>query len=180
VWKKEEPKSQAVPEISTTPKISTAPPQPAASTPREVPPSVVPTRSGASISQGIRIKGEVRGSEDLFVDGHVEGQLSLSDGVVTVGPNGQVNADITAREVVVQGRVQGKVSGRERVQLRSTGLVQGEVTTERLGIEEGAVLRGKVEAGKRSERESEPKVLSVAAGMKNSGTTPIKSAEKAN
>jgi cytoskeletal protein CcmA (bactofilin family) len=90
----------------------------------------------------------VTGSEDLYVDGLVDGKLSLANGSLTIGPNGTVKADVIAREVVVRGRIDGKVTGRDKVQLMGTAQVTGEVQTDRLAIEEGALLRGKVEAGK--------------------------------
>jgi cytoskeletal protein CcmA (bactofilin family) len=121
------------------------------------------SRSAASISQGIRIKGEVTGSEDLYVDGHVEGKLNLSNGTLTVGPNGVVKADIDAREVLVSGRVDGNITGRDKVQLLSSGQVSGEVRTERLAIEDGAMLRGKVEAGKIPSKIAEVRAAAAAA-----------------
>src|SRR6516225_4975470 len=106
-------------------------------------------RAAASISQGIRIKGEVTGTEDLFVDGYVEGKLNLTaNSCLTVGPNGNVKADLVAREIVVRGRVEGKVTARDKLLIGSTGEIAGEVQTDRLAIEDGALLRGKVEAGK--------------------------------
>ena len=84
----------------------------------------------------------------MFIDGTVDGKLDLGNASVTVGPNGKVKADISAREVIVRGQVDGKIDGTERVQLWNSGRVTGEVHTERLAIEDGAVLRGKVEAGK--------------------------------
>lgn len=146
MWRKEDAKTQAVPEVSTTPAAENRPAR-AASAPSEPP---VSPNAAACISQGIRIKGEVTGSEDLFVDGQVDGKLDISGGSVTVGPNGKVKADISARELIVRGEVTGKVSARDRVQLWSTGRVQGEVQTARLAIEDGAILRGNVEAGKPS------------------------------
>jgi cytoskeletal protein CcmA (bactofilin family) len=82
------------------------------------------------------------------VDGQVDGTLNLTNGSLTIGPHGRVKADVIAREVVVRGQIEGKVTGRDKVQLWSTGQLTGEVQTERLAIEEGAVLRGKIEAGK--------------------------------
>jgi cytoskeletal protein CcmA (bactofilin family) len=132
----------------------------------------VSSRTAACISQGIRIKGEITGSEDLFVDGHVEGKLSLANGSLTVGPNGSVNADVSAREVLVRGRIEGKISGRERVQLWSTGQVIGEVQTQRLAIEDGALLRGKVETGKLPDKNSESqKFGSSSLSHSSSGVT---------
>ena len=170
MWKKDEVKPQGA-SRETPPTAAPAPvPVPVASSPstHSTPPAAplpVSPRAAACISQGIRIKGEVTGSEDLFVDGQVEGKLSLSNGSLTVGPNGSVKADLNAREVIVRGTVEGKVSGRDRVQLWSTGRVNGEVQTERLAIEEGAVLRGKVEAGKNTNRASESRAAAASASV---------------
>src|SRR5262244_2479011 len=154
MWRKEEPKSQGVAEPVTAsaavPQSSTPAPVPAVGSPLPVSPRAV-----ACITQGIRIKGEITGKEDLFVDGTLEGKLDLGNSSCTVGPNGKVKADISAREVIVRGHVDGKVEGTERVQLWNTGRVTGEVRTERLAIEDGAILRGKVEAGKPRGRATE-------------------------
>jgi len=164
MWKKEEGKSQSASEISTGHGATTNTASVAPSSNFSSPPSPATTtaRSEACISQGIRIKGEVTGSEDLFVDGVVDGKLSLTNGSLTIGPNGQVKADVVAREVIVRGRVEGKVSGRDKVQLASTGQVNGEVQTDRLAIEDGAMLRGKVEAG-RQQKNAESQVAAAAA-----------------
>lgn len=176
MWKKEDSKPQGVPSISTGPGGLPAP----ASThisPRETlsssaaPP--VSSRAAACISQGIRIKGEITGSEDLFVDGPVEGKLNLANGSLTVGPNGTVKADVVAREVIVRGRIEGKIAGRERVQLWSTGHVIGEVQTQRLAIEDGAVLRGKVETGKPIEKRGEGPGAAAAVSGKPSNASSV-------
>jgi cytoskeletal protein CcmA (bactofilin family) len=158
VWKKEESKPQGVPEISTTPAKSSPAPAPVVGLSAEPRPSQpASAKAPACISQGIRIKGEVTGSEDIFIDGNIEGKLEFGNASLTVGPNGRVKADISAREVIVRGKVDGKVIGRDKVQLWNTGQVAGEVQTERLAIEEGAVLRGKVEAGKVPSRNTSTK-----------------------
>lgn len=144
MWRKEDAKAQGVPEISTTTAGDTRS-TPVGNTSAE---ARVSPNATACISQGIRIKGEVTGKEDLFIDGQVDGKLELSGASVTIGPNGKIKADISARELIVRGQVHGKVSARDRVQLWSTGHVEGEVQTDRLAIEDGAFLRGKVEAGK--------------------------------
>jgi cytoskeletal protein CcmA (bactofilin family) len=180
MWKKEEIKPQGVPEKPVAhvnpPAFSNASPvtssfQPAASAPPVA-------RSSASIGQGIRIKGEVTGSEDLYVDGVVDGQLNLTNGSLTIGPNGTVKADITAREVSVRGRVDGKVTGRDRVHLASTAQVTGEVQTDRLAIDEGALLRGRVEAGKVPAKAAE--VRSAAMGGSKSSEVPAASGSAAD
>src|SRR5271154_312339 len=164
MWKKEDGKPQPVPEISTAPAGASSTPVPISSPIRETPKEVpVSSKTGACISQGIKIKGEVTGSEDLFVDGQVDGKLSLTNGSLTIGPNGRVKADVSAREVIVRGRVDGKVSGRDKVQLWSTGQVIGEVQTDRLAIEDGAMLRGKVEAGKHPGKTTDDKLAASAS-----------------
>src|SRR5271154_4356820 len=163
MWKKEDGKPQGVPEISTTP-VAASTPSPISSPTRSTPsPVTVSPNAAACISQGIRIKGDVTGSEDLFVDGQVEGRLSLTNGSLTVGPNGHVKADVTARGVIVRGKIEGKVSGRDKVQLWGTGQVIGEVQTDRLAIEDGAMLRGKVEAGKHPGKTTDDKLAASAS-----------------
>jgi len=141
----------------------------------------VSVKASACISQGIRIKGEVSGSEDLFVDGHVEGKLNLSDTCcVTIGPHGEVKADISAREVIVRGRVDGKIFGREKIELWSTANIAGDLRTERLTIEDGAVLRGRVEieTGRPIERQVEAR--GAAAGAGKTASVPASSGSAAN
>jgi cytoskeletal protein CcmA (bactofilin family) len=170
MWKKEDGKPQGVPEISTVPAGVPSTPSSNSSPVRETP-KVVPVSPSAAacISQGIKIKGEVTGSEDLFVDGQVDGKLSLTNGSLTIGPNGHVKADVSAREVIVRGRVEGKVSARDKVQLWSTGQVTGEVQTDRLAIEDGALLRGRVEAGKQPGRTGEAHASAAAGGSPSGG-----------
>jgi cytoskeletal protein CcmA (bactofilin family) len=141
-------------------------------TPVSVP---VSPRAAACISQGIRIKGEVTGSEDLFVDGVVEGKLSLATNCcLTIGPNGSVKADLNAREIIVRGKVEGKITARDKVELWSTGQVTGEVYTDRLAIEDGALLRGRVEAGKQLAK------AAAATAKSSSEVTPVSSGTAAD
>ncbi len=106
----------------------------------------------AHIGKSVVIKGELSGSEDLYVDGNVEGKIELRNHSLTVGPNGNVKADVIAKAIVVQGKLDGTVNASERVELRKSAVVTGDVTTQRIAIEEGAFLKGKVdiqkEAGK--------------------------------
>jgi len=173
VWKKEDVKSPGVPENG--PGAPTSSPTTGSSVARKGSTSVpVPSSASACISQGIRIKGEVTGSEDLFVDGHVEGKLNLSsDASVTVGPNGEVKADIFAREVIVRGRVDGKIVGRDKIQLWSTGSVAGDLQTERLVIEDGAVLRGRVEIETGRPIDKHAEARGAAAGTSKGGAISV-------
>jgi cytoskeletal protein CcmA (bactofilin family) len=115
-------------------------------------PLPVTPKAAACVSQGIKIKGELTGSEDLFVDGQVEGSITLTNSVVTVGPNASVKAEIIAREVVVRGRVQGKISGSEKIQVWNTARIHGDMKSERIAVEEGAELHGTLEVGKAADR----------------------------
>jgi cytoskeletal protein CcmA (bactofilin family) len=179
MWKKEDVKSQVGSE--NAPGIPAGSPAGAGRPLREVSTGLpVSSPSSACISQGLRIKGEVTGSEDLFLDGHFEGKVNLSSGSLTVGPNGDVKADIFAREVIVRGRVDGKIVGREKIQLWSTGNVAGDLQTERLVIEDGAVLRGRVEieTGKPIDKHAEAR--SAAAGTSKGGVVSVSSGSAAD
>ena len=143
MWKKDDAKSPAVAENSSAASAF------GKSSSSDSLNSLSDSRASATIGQGIRIKGEVTGTEDLFVDGFVEGKLNLAaDCCLTIGPNGNVKADLIAREIIVRGKVEGKVIARDKLQIGSTGEINGEVQTGRLAIEDGATLRGKVEAGR--------------------------------
>src|SRR5246127_3785133 len=152
MWRKEEGRQQNPNEISTGPVNSTTPtPLGSASS---KPSTSLPTSSNAvaCLSQGIRIKGEITGSEDLFIDGNVEGKVTFSNAILTVGPNANVKAEIDAREIVVRGRVEGRLDGSERVHIGNTAKVNGDIRSSRIAIEDGAEFRGKVEAGKAPSR----------------------------
>jgi cytoskeletal protein CcmA (bactofilin family) len=101
--------------------------------------------SGGIITSSLLIKGEVRGSDDLYIDGEVQGTIHLSNGRVTVGPHGKISADVDAREIIVRGKVTGALRGRERVEIGSTGEVRGDIATSRIAIGEGAQIHSKVE-----------------------------------
>ncbi|WP_263358200.1 bactofilin family protein [Acidicapsa ligni] len=99
----------------------------------------------ARIGKSVLIRGEVKGSEDLFVDGRVEGTISLSESRLTIGPNAVLAADLTAKDVLVQGQVQGNIFATGRVELRAGCQMIGDVRALRLAIEDNAVFRGKVD-----------------------------------
>jgi cytoskeletal protein CcmA (bactofilin family) len=145
MWRKEDGNPQASPEPSSSSGSSTIPGKAGAG-------AHVPTGTSgkvpACVSQGIKIKGEVTGTEDLFVDGLVEGKITIANSTVTIGPNATVKAEITARELVVRGRADGKFTATERIQLWHTARVHGDLKSERISIEDGAELSGKVEAGR--------------------------------
>jgi len=99
----------------------------------------------ATIGRSLVIKGEVSGSETLYVDGRIEGTINIAENRVTVGRNGTVAANITAREVVIMGKVTGNIQCTDRVDIRSEGSLTGDVITQRISVEDGAILKGSVQ-----------------------------------
>jgi len=110
----------------------------------------------AHIGKSVVIKGELSGSEDLYVDGNVEGKIELPNHSLTIGPNGQVKASVAAKSVVIQGKLEGAVNASERAELRKSAVVTGDVTTQRISIEEGAFLKGKVDTQKEAGKAAAP------------------------
>ena len=102
----------------------------------------------ATIGKSLIIKGELSGSESLYIDGKVEGAINLSGNRVTVGRNGQVAANISAREVVVLGKVRGNIQASDRVDIRSEGSLTGDVIAQRISIEDGAYFKGGIDIRK--------------------------------
>lgn len=99
----------------------------------------------ATIGRSLVIKGEVTGAESLYIDGRIEGSINVSDHRVTVGRNGNVAANILAREVVIMGKVKGNIQCSDRLDIRSEGSLTGDVTTQRISVEDGAILKGSVQ-----------------------------------
>jgi len=99
----------------------------------------------ATIGRTLVIKGELSGAEALYIDGRIEGKISLPDNRITIGRNGTVQANITAKEVVVMGKVSGNIDCSDRVDIRSEGSVTGDVSTVRISVEDGAVLKGGIQ-----------------------------------
>jgi len=102
------------------------------------------TREVAHIGKSVIIKGELSGSEDLYLDGEVEGSIELKQHSVTIGPNGRAKAKITAKSIVIEGKVDGNIVGSERVEVCSTAVVHGDIATKRIVIAEGGSFRGSV------------------------------------
>ena len=147
MWKPTSPTGSATPEPvrPTTPMPSTFEPAPA---PPAAPTSTASAGEQATIGKSLIVKGEVSGSESLYIDGKVEGAINLPGNRVTVGRNGQVAASILAREVVVLGKVKGNVSASDRVDIRSEGSLTGDVIAQRISIEDGAFFKGGIDIRK--------------------------------
>jgi cytoskeletal protein CcmA (bactofilin family) len=99
----------------------------------------------ATIGRSLVIKGEVTGAESLYVDGHIEGSITVADHRVTIGRNGSVTANIIAREVVIMGKVKGNIQCSDRLDIRGEGSLTGDVATQRISVEDGAILKGSVQ-----------------------------------
>src|SRR6476646_10340826 len=122
----------------------------------------------ATIGRTLVIKGEISGSESLYIDGRVEGTITFKDHRVTVGRNGVVQSNISAREVVIMGKVTGNVECTDRVDIRSEGTLNGDVVSARISVEDGAMLRGSVQLNPTEQKQDKshdaPKVMGAAAG----------------
>jgi cytoskeletal protein CcmA (bactofilin family) len=103
------------------------------------------TAEFAHIGKSVIIKGELSGSEDLYVDGQVEGSIELSGNRLIIGPHGQVRANVNAKGVIVQGKLEGNIRASERAELTKSAVVVGDIATQRVAIEEGAYFKGKVD-----------------------------------
>ncbi len=99
----------------------------------------------ANIGKSISINGDLTGEEDLVVEGKVQGKIDLPANELTIGANGDVRAEVHAKTVLVVGRVAGNISASDRVEIQSTGVVEGDIRTPRLIVQEGAVLNGTIE-----------------------------------
>ncbi len=106
---------------------------------------MVVENSPARIGKTVVIRGEVKGSEDLIVDGRVEGTVNLSESRLTIGPNANVAADLTGKDILVLGQVKGNIVASGRVELRAGCVVDGDIRALRLAVEDNAVFRGKVD-----------------------------------
>lgn len=136
------PATTAAPAVAQAAKSATAWAVPQAPAPT---PQPVRTEEPSTISAGLKIKGEITGTSDLTIDGETQGKVRLTNGRVTVGPKGRVIADIDARDIIVNGTVQGNLKASDSVRLGPSGHVQGSILTARIGIDDGARLRGNVE-----------------------------------
>jgi cytoskeletal protein CcmA (bactofilin family) len=112
------------------------------------------------LKSGVHIKGDINGTEDLFIDGTVEGQIRLSERKLTVGPAGKVTADIHARDVFVYGYVKGNIRAKGRIEIKKNSSVIGNLTTAEIMIEDGADFKGSIEI----ERGAFPRAASASAG----------------
>ncbi len=115
--------------------------------------AIVNSQEQATIGKSLVIKGEVTGSESLYIDGRVEGTINLPGNRVTIGRNGQVTANVNAKEVVVLGKVKGNLTASDRVDIRNEGSLSGDVQCQRISIEDGAYFKGSIDIRKPGQQE---------------------------
>ena len=120
-------------------------------------------RDMVNIGKSVVIKGELSGSEDLTIEGHVEGRIDLKGNVLTIGPNGKIKAEVFAKAVVVLGEVTGNVTASEKVDIRDNGSVDGDIASPRVAIAEGAHFRGSVDMQRKGGAEQPAKPAAAAA-----------------
>jgi cytoskeletal protein CcmA (bactofilin family) len=121
----------------------------------------------AHIGKSVLVKGELSGSEDLYLDGEVEGSIDLQEHSLTIGPHGRVRANVKARDVVVHGKVDGNVFGTDRVELKRSAVLVGDISTQRIVIEDGAFFKGAIDIKKDSKpiaKAEAPKSFAASAG----------------
>jgi cytoskeletal protein CcmA (bactofilin family) len=111
-------------------------------------------RASARLGPSLHVKGEISGNEDLVIEGSVEGLVQLDERKLTVGATAKVTADVIAREVVVYGSVKGNLRAKDRIEIKKDGSVNGDLTTARIMIEDGAYFKGSIEIDKSSEKDS--------------------------
>jgi cytoskeletal protein CcmA (bactofilin family) len=120
-----------------------------------------------NIGKSVVIKGELNGSEDLTVEGHVEGKVELKQHVLTIGPHGRLNAEVFAKTVVVLGEVTGNITASDKVDIRDNGVVNGNIIAPRVAIAEGAQFRGSVDMQRKPEAPKAGEHATTEAGLKS-------------
>ena len=163
MWKRDEAvrptggQPAAVPQPPTPMPMAGAPPAPRPETSHHMEKDIV------NIGKSVVIKGELAGSEDLTIEGHVEGTIQLRDHVLTIGPNGKIKAQVFAKSVIVLGEVTGNVTASDKVDIRDNGSVDGDIVSPRVAIAEGAHFRGSVDMQRKAGAAQAPGAKPAAA-----------------
>ena len=168
MWKRDEavkPSSNQPPAPPAAPTVSA---QPVPPSPAHQPEPRRIERDIVNIGKSVVIKGELNGSEDLTIEGHVEGKIELKDHALTIGPNGKIRAQVFAKSVIVLGEVNGNVTASEKVDIRDGGSVDGDIISPRVAIAEGAHFRGSVDM----QRKGAPAAAPAAATQPKPSAAP--------
>jgi cytoskeletal protein CcmA (bactofilin family) len=126
-------------------------------------------RATARLGSSLHVKGEISGNEDLYIDGTVEGLVHLDERKLTVGATAKLTADVIAGDVIVYGSVKGNVRGKDKIEIKKDGSVNGDLTTAQIIIEDGAYFKGSIEIEKRAGKEDDK---NVSAGTASTPITP--------
>jgi cytoskeletal protein CcmA (bactofilin family) len=133
---------------------------------KETPKAGDPYRADVGhIGKSVQIRGELTGSEDLYLDGEIEGTIDLRDHSLIIGPNGKIKAGITARDLVVHGKVEGNITATGRVELRKSCTLIGDVSTQRIVIEDGAFFKGAIDIKEKDAKTEPRKPMAAAASV---------------
>ena len=165
MWKRDE----AVRPASGQPTAAPQPPAPAqagAPVPRPAETGNRLEKDIVNIGKSVVIKGELNGSEDLTIEGHVEGTIQLREHVLTIGPNGKIKAQVFAKSVIVLGEVIGNVTASEKVDIRDNGSVDGDIAAPRVAIAEGAHFRGSIDMQRGGDKPGAPKTGAPSGDVK--------------
>jgi len=157
---------EAPPALPTTPKVDM--PMPESNTRM---PSAPAMESKTVLGRSVVVSGELSGAEDLLIEGQLEGTVRLQEHTLTVGQHGQMKAEVNARQVVVLGTVHGNITARDRIEIRKTGHVVGDLVSAGVAIEEGAYFKGSIDILREEERKATPAqpapaVLSAGIGSR--------------
>jgi cytoskeletal protein CcmA (bactofilin family) len=175
MWKREEAPRPPQPVAPPAPP-PVAPPSPTLTAPRTE--SVKQENAIVNIGKSVVIKGELSGSEDLTIEGQVEGKIELRQNILTIGPNAKIKAQVQARAVIVEGQVQGNIATSERIEIKDKGSVEGDLSSPRVAIADGAHFRGSIDmqqakAGERVEKPAESKSATPAAPPTPIAAAPV-------
>src|SRR3954454_13672909 len=165
------------PQTQTTPNVNTAPaaePVRSSDMPRGM------EKGPVNIGKSVVIKGELTGSEDLTIEGHVEGKIELRQNVLTIGPNGKIKAQVFAKSVIILGEVTGNVTATEKVDLRDNGAVDGDIAAPRVAIAEGAHFRGSIDMQRTGGAKADTKSASTPTASTNPTSTSSTSSGNAD
>ena len=177
MWKREE--AVRVPPQPVSPPVPAPAPAPVQVKAPE--PSIARTepirqeKAVVNIGKSVIIKGELSGSEDLTIEGQVEGKIELRQNVLTIGPNAKIKAQVAAKTIVVEGTVQGNVMATERIEIRDKGSVEGDLASPRVAIADGAHFRGSIDMQQgrgAAERQADHKPAAAASTTPAPAATP--------
>ena len=180
MWKREEPARPGMPTTASGPNVR----QPSPMTPGSEATASANRPMGrevVNIGKSVIIKGELSGSEDLTIEGKVDGEIELRDHVLTIGPNGKIKAQVFAKSVIVMGAVTGNITATEKINIRENGSVEGDINAPTIAISEGAQFRGSIDMQQQKAPQSVQATSPQTAGPRaapSSDATHLKSRPK--